>query len=483
MRNWYPVALVVACLVGLTGCSRREPTQTEKPLAGDAVWFPDGVGAADADVESLLTRGGFSSVFLPASRLTRQSGKWIASPPAPPERPFSRVPVCLVIEGDDAVEAALGSPQTNAMAGMAEAIWLGIKTALREAPRFGSVKAVHLDLPYPADAVEAYGKVVQEVRAKLPRGILLSISLRFAPSREQKKTWKPLQAAADAFVAMLFGEGKTTDPVAADQLQKPWWAGYDPAARGQWTDAEGGDRGSVEESVLARLSDDPSVDFADELTLKDESSATFFLKPRHPISLGERTFAVGDHVSFRQPALSDLIYHLGVDLAGRRFVRGRVILLRGRSDSERIFTLAALNDILLGRRLQPDVRVSVESGRGFVRVSAENASPHASVVSRMSNWIDVDLPWGGIQDVQAGGFDRFEVFAPDGRAVTLGRATRVRFYETLIAPLERIEPARITVRGSVPAGCCSTRIHVLAASGAEIATGWASPTPTDRGER
>ena len=70
--------------------------------------------------------------------------------------------------------------------------------------------------------------------------------------------------------------------------------------------------------------------------------------------------------------------------------------------------------------------------------------------------------------MQSGGFDRYEVFGADGNPVLLGRATRVRFYETLVGPFEKIAPARISVR-RIPPDCCTTRLHLLAATGKEIA--------------
>jgi hypothetical protein len=71
-------------------------------------------------------------------------------------------------------------------------------------------------------------------------------------------------------------------------------------------------------------------------------------------------------------------------------------------------------------------------------------------------------------DVKAGGFDRFEVFGVNGEAVTLGLATRIRFFETLVGPWEKIQPAQITLRRAPGRGCCAHRIHVLSSAGAEV---------------
>jgi hypothetical protein len=110
-----------------------------------------------------------------------------------------------------------------------------------------------------------------------------------------------------------------------------------------------------------------------------------------------------------------------------------------------------------------------------VRVGAENSSPHASVVSRVENWVEVDLSPARVSDVELGGFDRWEAYDERGRSVSPGRATRVRLFETLVAPFERLEPARLRVRGKLPTRCCATRTRLASASGGEGATEWEPP--------
>jgi hypothetical protein len=94
-------------------------------------------------------------------------------------------------------------------------------------------------------------------------------------------------------------------------------------------------------------------------------------------------------------------------------------------------------------------------------------------VSRVQNWIEVELSPARVGDVAVGGFDRWEAYDDRGRLVSPGRATRVRFYETFVAPFEQLEPARLTIRGRLPAGCCRFRTHLAPAAGGEVATDWA----------
>ncbi|MGH9318167.1 MAG: hypothetical protein ACRD1P_13800, partial [Thermoanaerobaculia bacterium] len=328
-----------------------------------------------------------------------------------------------------------------------------------------------------------YRTLVSDLRARLAPAVLLTLSVRSAYGPDDQKKLRALAVQADGLLALVFGEGNSADPVSTDALGEPWWSGYTPAARGFWTDAQGREPARLSEGVLARLTDNRGIEVAQNLALKEESDSLFLLKPRQPVTDGEHQLNVGDRLSFRQPAVSDMIYRLGADLAGRRHVRGRVIVLTGSSESDRIFPLAALNDVLLGRSVVPDLRVSVEEGHDFLRVSAKNVSPHASVISSVSNWVEVEIPTGGIRDVSPGGFDRYEVFASDGRAVTLGLATRLRLHEMLIGPFEKIEPARIALRRPAPAGCCATRTHALAASGSEVSGDGKGPAHARVGKR
>jgi hypothetical protein len=100
------------------------------------------------------------------------------------------------------------------------------------------------------------------------------------------------------------------------------------------------------------------------------------------------------------------------------------------------------------------------------------------VVSRVATWIEVDLAPARPAEVQLGGFDRYEVYDAAGRPVSPGRATRVRLFETLVAPAETVTAARIVVRGALPAGCCRYRVHAYAAAGPEVVSDWSTPPPT-----
>ena len=65
---------------------------------------------------------------------------------------------------------------------------------------------------------------------------------------------------------------------------------------------------------------------------------------------------------------------------------------------------------------------SAETGR-LLRIGAENGGANASLVSRVENWVEVDVAPARISDVLPGAFDRWEVYDASGRPVSPGGVT------------------------------------------------------------
>lgn len=472
------IAAALLLVVATTGCSGGGTrAKSAVASAGNGVWFVNGFGGREAqnEAEAALARGGFSWVLLSAARIERRDGLWFVVKLGPPPAPIARLPVSLVIEGGPDAAWALSSNDAAARRSLEETLAVAARTVIDDGARFGKVSGIHLDLPFTSVDAPTYGAIVQRVRRRLPSALFLSVSLRFDPPAGSEEKLRPLAKAVDGLIAMVFGEHERANPASADLLGKPWWAGYAPGSEGRWKSGKGEDRGALPESVLAGLTDDPQLEFHHDLEIGERSGLGYVFKGSRPFTAQSRQFGAGDEIAFQQPSIADMVRQLETDIAGRRFARGRVVRLAGASESERIFTLAAFDEILRRRSLVPNLRVSVEPGKNSVSLSAENLSPLPSVLSRTSNWIEVDLARPGIRDVRPGGFDRYELYAANGRRVSLGSAERVRFYETLIGPSEKIEPAVILMRRGPPPGCCRFRLHVLAASGTEFATDWTEP--------
>jgi hypothetical protein len=473
--------MAVLLLPALVACARTDtPKRRARDLpSGDAVWFEDGLAPSQTEVEKQLQYAGFAAVFLPAVRLSRDGGRWTAAELPPPAKPFGRVAVFLAVVGGPELAAAAAPEDAGAAEVFARTVSDAVRDCLKTRALWGSnVAGVHLDFPFAPGSAPAYGVFLKAFRAKLPAELLLTVSLRFTAAEGESQKLGDALASADGLVAVVFGEAGNASPVRTDEIGKPWWAAYSPGCRGVWKNAAGQVQGSLGEKFLLRLADDPRVDLNNDLTFREEAASAFLLSVGQPTEVAGVAFKAGDRIAFRQPALSEMLYRFGADLAGRRLVRGRIVLLPEASEEDRLFTLGALSDVILGHSLDPDLRVSVAGAKStVVTVSAHNMSTHASIISKTQNWVEVDLPGGAVRDVQTGGFDRYDLHDAQGRAVTPGRATRVRFYETLVGSLERIEPAKILLHRPTPPDCCRYRQSVTSAAGTEVKTDWIAPTP------
>jgi hypothetical protein len=474
-----PLAAAALAALLWAGC-RKEPERGAATAAhvpkGDVIWLVDRGAAADPTLDGELGRIGAAAVFLPAGTLGASAGPAGFEPAPFPPKPFEHVATVLVVSPAEALAGAL----TSSDGPEAEPLGSSAASALSRViagGAYGRVAGVHLDFPFAPRAAARYGALVAALKHGLPPGTFVSISLKAIPSAaEDRKKLAPLLEAADALVAFIFGTGPRVDPIATDALHRPWWAAYDTRTAGEIRGADGQPRGSVPGRLVEPLSGSGRFQFENDLSVNDASVSAFALTARAPVRQDGLVLEPGDRIAFRLPAVSEMLFQLGSNLAGKRYALGRALLFEGATEAERVFDLAALEDVLLGRSLAPALEASVApAGRGAVAVDLVNRNHHASVVSRVDNWVEVDLAPAHPADVQLGGFDRYEVYDRSGRPVTPGRATTVRLFETLVAPLETITPARIVVRGPLPAGCCPYRVHAMSAAGPEVATDWQTP--------
>jgi hypothetical protein len=422
--------------------------------------------------------------------LTGGGAGWAGSDLPAPARPFARVPVILVVEAAD--DPLTGATEDQA-ASLGPFLSREIASALARAADFGSVRGVHLDFPFSAASVEPLAAALREARSLLAnelsrrtdgtapaaRGLALTLSLRGRPPSDEKEqdALRALTSRTDGLVAFVFGGG--ADAAFTETLGKPWWAAYDSRTSAMVRKSSGETAGRARESLLDALTDDPRSELRHELPWNVPGGAGFALQATRPIRLGAFALGPGDAVVFSQPSLAELVARVRAPLPGT-LARGRVVVFGGTTEAARVFPVAALADVLAGRPPLPAVEASIDVGDAgrLLRVAAENATPHASAVSRVENWIELDLAPARVGDVESGGFDRWEAYDAKGRAVSPGRATRLRLHETFVAPFERFEPARVRVRGNLPSPCCPVRVRLLPAAGRELQTEWAVPGTT-----
>ncbi len=481
------MAAVLVALAGLlaTGvaCSRRSTgPKAPEPLRGNSVWFADGVAGDDAAIEESLLRFRCAAVFLPVRRIEASGATGAAwtgrDLPAPPQ-PFARIPVVLVVESDaDPLAGRTEGEQKKFGAFLAREI----AAAVSRGAAFGAVRGVHLDFPFSAQTAEAHAAALREARSLRPRDrpeTHLTWSLRqpLPADEKQRKAIRELVSRTDGLVAFVSGgDDAGADPAMTDSLGKLWWAGYSAVGSGVVRTAQGVVSARVDEGALDPLTNDPRIELQLEVPWNSGRGSEFSLRARHATKAPGVSVAAGDSVAFVLPSLADFVARLPEDRARRRFHRGTVVVFRGHSDARRLFPTAALGDVLAGRPTVPALRLWAEpAGGGLLRLQGENTAPHGSVVSRIQNWVEVDLSPARVGDVETGGFERWEAYDSVGRSVSPGRASRVRFFETFVAPLERFEPARLRVRGKLPSPCCLIRTHLAPATGGEVSTDWALP--------
>lgn len=447
------------------------------PPKGDAVWFTNPAGAIEPGMPERLARLSAAAVFLPAGVLTTQGGRSAFEPVSPPPSPVSGLPVVLVVRAEPVVAAALATEAGLDPEGTSAVLADGLRSFLPSGA-FGRVAGLHLDFAFAAASAKRSGELVAALKANLP-GVFVSIAAPFSPaSEDDRKALRPLTDRVDALVVPVFGLDGSADAAAIDLLGPPWWAAFGAFSKGSMATGA-----PAPEKWFDLLTGNPRVDFENDLSVPDANSSAFHLTARGPVRLDDLSLESGDRITYRVPALTEMLYQLGSTMAGKHHVLGRLLLFDGAEETGRIFPVGALEDVILGRSLAPVLEARVlPAGRGAIAVEAVNRSTHASIVSRTANWIEVDLAPAHPADVVIGGFDRYATYDAGGQSVTLGRATRVRLFETLVVPGETIAPARIALRGKPPARCCRWRTQVIAASGSEEASEWMEPpvppTPT-----
>lgn len=477
-------AIAIAILACSTACSRRgRAPQALAPPEGNAVWFSEGIGADDPAIEETLERVGIAAVYFPARRLTPE-GEASQDLPAP-ARPLTRIPVVLVVEA--ARDSLAGADEARGKE-FGALLAREVTAAVGRQAAFGGVRGVLLDVPFSGESAQAYAAALREARSRLShllargagpgapaRSLPILISMRRRPPADEKgrKSVRALVSRSDGVVAFVFGNDNAADVAFVDSLGKPWWAAYASATTGSLRRSSSEAGVAVPESALDALTDDPRTELLHELPWNAGHGSKFTLRATRSAQISGVSLSAGDSVVFSQPSLADLLARFRADTSGRRLARGRILVVGGASDAGRLFPVAALGDVIMGRPLAPELSGRVARDGAVLRVGAENPSPHASLVSRVQNWIEVELSPARVGDVAVGGFDRWEAYDDRGRLVSPGRATRVRFYETFVAPFEQLEPARLTIRGRLPAGCCRFRTHLAPAAGGEVATDWA----------
>ena len=387
------------------------------------------------------------SVFVPAVEIDVERGAPRFEPVPPPDSAYP-FPVYLVVRGNDDLDSYL-----KAAAGRAgEEIWKAIQPALSSG-RYGDIAGVHLDLRV-ADAAGEYVSALGSIRSRLARSMTLSASVETKLTEDQARKWRSVGRVVDFLVPVVYGrlgapgtEGARVAGSAAQALEigRSAFPEYCPQGWGLFQPGSGPAR-AVSDASINELSEDRRFDFEFGSLLSDADENVYVFRARQGGSRadgGTGPFEPGDTITFWENRLSDFTQSLSDPLAAR----GKVIRLRSLDDEDRLIGFSAIEDILLGRKLEPKLTFSRSAGQGEVTFFVLNSSPECSELSRLNNWVDLRMDGGRLLDIHPGDFDRFQFLDAAGKQSIAGRARTIRFFENFVAPGESMTAGPIRYSG------------------------------------
>ena len=384
-----------------TGC-RRLPAPPAAAAAhvpkGDVLWFVDPAGGDGPDARRARSRssarwpcclpGGTAPGRGGARRLRRGSAP-AASLRARRRSSWSSRP-------DEALAASLSGgegPEAEGLAAAAAAPLLsreisagGLRPCRRRPPRLSVLGPLR----------GALRRVRREAASRDSRGHLRvdldPVPAGRVPTRARRS--RRSSSAADALVAFVFGSGT---PCRHDRRStpcaRPWWAALRHARRRRdrkvRRDGRRGRPGAPRRLAVG----EPALRVRERpFGQRRERVRVHAHRPRagrNRRACRSRRATASCSGCRRSPRCSS---SSAPNLAGKRNALGRAVLFGGATEGERVFAVAALEDVLLGRALAPVLEVARPAGRpqrGHGR--ALNRTHHASVASRVDNWVEVDL--------------------------------------------------------------------------------------------
>jgi hypothetical protein len=439
-----PLSLV---FVGLAACRGRRVEPQRRLPTGISIEFSDEASSVPGELLPRLSAIGVRSVFVPAVRFGVEGGVPHFKPMLPPDSRYG-LSVYLVVQGVGNLDEYLKSAAGRA----GEEIWSALRPALSSG-RYGEISGVHLDLRVANSAVE-YASTLGAIRSKLPRGMTLSAEIETKLTAEQLKKWRSVGRQVDFLVPVVYGrtgqagtEGLRASMSSADAagLARAVFPAFCPQGWGVFQPRAGQAR-SVSDGLLNDLSEDRRFDFEFGSLLSDADENVYVFRPRQPGSRagwGPRGFSPGDTVTYWENRPADFTQSLSDPLGAK----GKIIRLRSLDDQDHLIGFSVIEDILLGRRLEPKLTFGRSAGSGEVTFIVLNSSPEYSELSRLNNWIDLRMEGGRLLDIRPGDFDRFQFLDSAGKQSVAARARTIRFFENFIAPGESMTGGPIRYSG------------------------------------
>ncbi|HET9796084.1 MAG TPA: hypothetical protein VFS34_16670, partial [Thermoanaerobaculia bacterium] len=440
-------SLAIAGLAGLSGCGGNGGAQHRRNPAGISIDFSEAASPVPAELLPRLNAIGVRSIFAPAVEFSADGGVPRFEPAAPPDSKYP-LPVYLVVRGTGDLDEYLKSAAGRA----GEEIWRALRPALTSG-RYGDIAGVHLDLRV-ANSAGEYASALGSIRSRIPKAMTLSAAVETKLSEDQLKKWRSVGRQVDFLVPVVYGRGGRAgaegarvsgSTAQAFEVGRAVFPEYCPQGWGLFR-ASGGEARAVSDASINDLSEDRRFDFEFGSLLSDADENVYVFRARQPGSRapwGEGGFEPGDTVTFWENRPSDFTQGLSDPLAAR----GKILRLRSLDDQDHLIGFSAIEDILLGRKLEPKLAFSRSAGDGEVTFLVVNSSPEYSELSRLNNWVDLRMDGGRLLDIRPGDFDRFEFLDAAGKQSVAGRARTIRFYENFVAPGESMTGGPIRYSG------------------------------------
>jgi hypothetical protein len=437
----------ILAALAAAGCGGRGAHSGRVIPAQIVIEFGAGPAAVPEALAPRLATMGVKSFFVPAVR-ARAEGASVQFEKLPaPSAPYP-LPVYLEVSGVGDFDPYFRLQKERA----ADAIWRNLAAAASSSA-YGKIQGVHLALRVSRSGSE-YAQALAALRKRMKGEESLSAGVYSNLDEESRKGWNDVVRRVDFLVPVIFGRVRDTDPegfrVSASLKEfsspdTPVCAGFSPQGWGVVKSASSQGPQTVPDILINDLSEDRRFEFSFGSILTDEDENVYIFTARQSVSNAGwgAPMEPNDSVTFRERRISDLT----AALAGARFASAKVVQLDSLDDQDHLIGFSVLEDMLLGRPLDPRLVISRSGTPGNATVMALNAKAEFSELSRIGNWIDVRVENAQISDVRPGDFDRFEYLDEEGKRAVAARARTIRFYENFVAPGESMTAGPIHYTG------------------------------------
>lgn len=363
-------------------------------------------------------------------------------------------------------------------ASLAESVVTLLQEAMDRGKKAGiSCSGIHLDIPV-RGAMERYGRVLERLRARMPRPVTLSATIPVAWASE--RALPGLVRGLDFYLLRLVSEENPADlaslrPSVDVREIGSWMRRFEPLGVPFYVEAREEGRCFLLDSagkVIASLRDVAPLRLMRHLGFRIMESyplglaevrmrvPTDFageyvvvLVARATSRLGDRVLRPGDRIACRLPTARALRRQLEALEAQMSLVRrGYVLWYSGAADDELSLPLAQMARLVRGGVLEPKLSVRGEIAGSLLRVRVENVGLQESALLSRAVEVRVRVEGADVLGIDPGDFLGFMREPSSGR-----EGASVTFYADGIGRGEILRASlRIAPRGS--------RIRVLASS-------------------